>query len=190
MADDLKSTLRREVCARLKAMEEGERLTKSQRAWVRMISSDEYRRAKTVAAYASFGTEFPTRALLETVLRDGKTLGLPRINKQDCSMKFHAITNLDRDLETNALGFNEPKSERPVIDAALIDLLIVPGIGFDTKLNRLGRGAGFYDRYLAGLAPNTAVCALAFECQIVDNVPVFAHDRKVQAVFTEDRSIR
>lgn len=190
MADDIKSTLRREVCARLKAMDEGERLTKSQRAWVRLVSSNEYRRAKTVAAYASFGTEFPTRALLETALRDGKTLGLPRINKQDCSMNFHAIASLDRDLETNALGFNEPKSQRPVIDAGSIDLLIVPGIAFDAKLNRLGRGAGFYDRYLAHFGLQTAVCALAFECQIVDNIPVLAHDRKVQAIFTENRTIR
>jgi len=188
--DDAKSTLRRRVSACLKALEPADRLARSQRAVVRLLSSDEYRRAQTIGAYVSFGSEVLSGAFLDACLHDGKTLALPRIREQDCSMSFHAITSLAADLETNRMGFSEPKATQPVIAPGSLDLLIVPGVAFDERLNRLGRGKGFYDRFLAHLELHAAICALAYECQMVDNIPTLPHDRMVQAVFTEDRTLR
>jgi 5-formyltetrahydrofolate cyclo-ligase len=189
--DDAKSKLRREVSACLQALDPAERLIKSQRAIVRLLSSDEYRRARTVAAYASFGNEFPTAPVLEACLHDRKTIALPRVlNSEDCSMNFHAIQSVRNDLVPGLKGFREPKESLPVVAVSAIDLLIVPGIAFDLRLNRLGRGAGFYDRFLSHLELHAELCALAYECQIVDNIPTLPHDRAVEAIFTEDRVIR
>ena len=72
------------------------------------------------------------------------------------------------------------------IDTREIDMVIVPALGFDRKRNRLGRGAGFYDRFLAKITPPTLKVGIAFECQIVENLPVnLALDQKVDLVVTE-----
>src|SRR5579862_7885126 len=87
MPEDAKSQLRRKASACLKALDPIERLVKSQRAIVRLLSSEEYRRARTVAAYVSFGNEFPTGPVLEACLHDQKAIALPRVLKsEDCSM--------------------------------------------------------------------------------------------------------
>jgi 5-formyltetrahydrofolate cyclo-ligase len=67
---------------------------------------------------------------------------------------------------------------------------VVPGIAYDESGNRLGRGKGYYDRFLASPGLRAMLCALAFECQIVAQVPALPHDRRVQLIVTEDRVLR
>jgi len=131
-----------------------------------------------------------THPLMELCLDRRKTLCLPRIRRENHSMTAHAVSDLKRDLVPVPFGFLQPKKTTPVVPLAQIDLILVPGIAFDLQGHRLGRGAGYYDRFLPRADLRAAVCALAFECQIVDAVPVGEHDWPLQLIFTEERVIR
>ena len=103
------------------------------------------------------------------------------------------IDSLD-ELEMNSMGIKEPSLTLRAETGRRctpndIDLVIVPGLAFDTAGNRLGRGKGFYDRFLGGLSPSTLTVALAFECQIFETVPTDARDKRVDLIVTEDRII-
>lgn len=187
---DAKRVLRKQITAKLKALSPAERQERSARAIARLLAADFYAHAKTVAAYASFGSEFPTQALLEAAIRDGKRLGLPRVDPGSVSMTVHAVTDLTAELAPHALGFHEPHAALDIISVEQIDLLVVPGVGFDADGNRLGRGAGYYDRFLARPELRGVVCALAFECQLADAIIHSEFDRPVQWILTEDRTIQ
>ncbi|HEY3321198.1 MAG TPA: 5-formyltetrahydrofolate cyclo-ligase [Planctomycetota bacterium] len=184
-----KKELRVMVRARLNAMSSVEREEAAREALTRLLASPQFAGARKVLAYDAFGTEVSTHGFMRACLDAGKTLALPRTEPSTRSIRALTITDLDRDLEISAFGFCEPKASLPEIPANQLDLVLVPGLAFDLKGNRLGRGAGYYDRFLAQPALSAATVALAFECQIVDEVPALRHDKAVQFIFTERRLI-
>ncbi|HEY8899777.1 MAG TPA: 5-formyltetrahydrofolate cyclo-ligase [Chthoniobacterales bacterium] len=115
--------------------------------------------------------------------REG-AFALPRI--EDGRLRFHRITSL-AELVPGAFGAREP-----IADAATLakpgeaDVVLVPGLAFDRDGGRLGRGGGFYDRFLADPAVRARRVAVAFADQIVERVPTEAHDVHVDAIVTED----
>jgi len=197
----------------LSALSPEERAKKSAQIVARYTARDAFKSASTIMAYSSFGAEVDTRALLEACLKSNKRLILPRLNMKSRLLEPVEIFDLDRDLTCNKLGFCEPRAElkefSPLID---IDEIIVPGMAFDLKLNRLGRGLGCYDRFLdqrmvdveavheidaatieVECGPKDGhtgfTCGLAFDCQIVDEIPVDEHDQAVLSLVTESRSL-
>ena len=94
------------------------------------------------------------------------------------------VRSLTHDLAENSLGIREPVSGVP-IPTSMIDLVIVPGLGFDEKGNRLGRGRGFYDRFLAHPQLRAVKCALAFEEQLCPEVPCDPLDVGVDILVTD-----
>lgn len=104
------------------------------------------------------------------------------------------LRSLD-ELETGLYGIKEPKElfrsrKDRIFDPKQIDLVIVPGLAFDINGNRLGRGKGYYDRFLRHLSPKTLKIALAFECQIFETIPRDSNDVPMDLVVTEERIIR
>jgi 5-formyltetrahydrofolate cyclo-ligase len=184
-----KQRAREAILARLKSMDPAERLDKSRRAIERLQNSDLFKRSTVVLAYDSSLTEVDTSQFLASCLSSGKTLCLPRTNKTDCSLTIHRVTDLQRDLELCRLGFREPKKDVAQIDGTQIDFIIVPGLAFDLTGARLGRGKGYYDRFLARQEIRARTAAVAFEFQIVTDVPHEAHDLGVEFLATEDRWI-
>ncbi|MBA4120507.1 MAG: 5-formyltetrahydrofolate cyclo-ligase [Isosphaera sp.] len=81
-----------------------------------------------------------------------------------------------------------PAADLPSLDPTLLDAVLVPGLAFDLTGTRLGRGGGFYDRFLAALGPRTLRVGLAFECQVVGALPRLPHDAPVHALITESRA--
>lgn len=123
----------------------------------KVLSLPEYKSARGIACFLSMPKEFATRPLIEAVLRDGKTLYLPRVESvKDKTMSMLKADSLE-DIEAwlpGSWGIKEPPREGPPRLEALdeesnLDLVLVPGLAFDTDLRRLGQGAGFYDRWLA-----------------------------------------
>lgn len=94
------------------------------------------------------------------------------------------INSLSDDLTESPLGIREPAQGMP-IPLINIDLVIVPGMGFDLHGNRIGRGRGFYDRFLAHRDWGGIACGLALEEQVVEVVPVSEHDRRIQMLVTD-----
>jgi 5-formyltetrahydrofolate cyclo-ligase len=186
---DPKTSLRREIAARLSAMSPDERRTLGALAVQRLLASPAFSAARTVVAYASADPEVDTAALLTETLAAGKRFGLPRTERAGHAMQFHTVTNPAVDLEIRHFRFPEPRAELPVIPISEIDLVVVPGLAFDSQGNRLGRGAGYYDRFLAHPDLKAACVALAFDCQIVDSVPVLPHDVRIATIYTDTRTI-
>ncbi|MGH8630204.1 MAG: 5-formyltetrahydrofolate cyclo-ligase [Burkholderiales bacterium] len=151
-----------------------------------LIELAPYRRARTVSAYCSFGSEFDSAALLAEVLRTGKRLVLPRIDRAARRLVFHFVADLDARLVPGTWGILEPDPGRcPIVDLREIEFMLVPGVAFTRDCERLGYGGGFYDRVLAQLDPECRSVSAAFSLQIVDSLPAGPDDRRVDAVVTE-----
>jgi len=186
-----KKDLRAEMQKALGAMSHAERHDKSALIQSKLLNDALYSNAKTILAYASFGTEVETTEILEACLRNGKYLILSRINSKDKSMSLHQVSNLSRDLDLNKYGIPEPRPDAPVVDLAAVDVILAPGLAFSESGERLGRGQGYYDRLL-DRKPAAKTIGLAFDLQIFPSghFETLPHDLKVNGVITESRHLK
>jgi 5-formyltetrahydrofolate cyclo-ligase len=135
--------------------------------------------ATCIMAYVAIPPEPVLTPVLEAVLQRGKTLVLPRC-EGDGTMTARKISDL-RQLRPGAFGILEPSLDTEVVPASEIDLILVPGLAFDPQGHRLGRGKGYYDRFL----PELRGKAMGICSYLVPRVPVEPHDCKMDAVVTE-----
>jgi 5,10-methenyltetrahydrofolate synthetase len=183
-----KAELRRHILARRDALAPEQRVSLSAAIFQTIRALPAFATARVVLAYSSFGSEPPTGPFLEAVLEGGKALVLPRVDRANRRLALHRVTALRTDLRPGVWGIQEPDPARcPPVGIEVIDFALVPGVVFDVEGGRIGYGAGYYDRLLAECAPGTALVAAAFELQVVDAVPMAAHDRRVDRVVTEHR---
>jgi 5-formyltetrahydrofolate cyclo-ligase len=141
-------------------------------------------RAKAVLGYAAFGSEVDLDPYLRTLIARGVGVFLPWV--EGAALGVGRVRDLDADLVPGWRGVREPRvSGRRPARPDRLHAVLVPGIAFDRRGNRLGYGGGHFDRLLAGLARDTLIVGVAFEVQLVDAVPVAGHDRPVDVVVTE-----
>ena len=151
-----------------------------------MLALDAYRNARCVLAYMSFGSEFDTTALIADALASGTQLCLPRVNRDTRRLELHVVENLASDLQTGTWGIREPRAERPPADLDRIDFVLLPGVAFTPRCERLGYGGGFYDRLIPRFANRPPLVAAAFALQVCDAVPIDTNDQRIDVVITED----
>lgn len=176
----------RKVCLnRRAALGKEERKSKSKIVQQKLLDSPEFQKAKAVLLFLDFRGEVETMALAEATIALEKRLILPRCAPHGILLPIE-VCDLTRDLEPGAYGISEPKLSLGVVKPTEIDLVIVPGAGFDLQGNRLGYGGGFYDRFFMLLNPTTHRVALGFECQVIAEVPVDKHDVKMTMLITEN----
>lgn len=184
-----KTEMRSRILSARGAMPASQRKLESMLLCGRLNTNIRYQRARAVLAYAGFGTEVSTDAFLQTVLADGKALALPRIDKAKNVLTLYRVTDLDRDLEAGPWGIREPKADPSrIFMLREADFVLTPGLAFDPECNRMGYGKAYYDRLFAdcpGQIPYRI--ALAFDCQIVERVPVSTTDVRLDAVVTPSR---
>ena len=143
----------------------------------------DFKEPRKVLCYASMADEVQIRPLMEKWLSLGVTVALPRITGKG-QMEAMSFTDFDSLVE-GEYGILTPDPEKgKIIPPEELDLIIVPGIAFDTRGERLGKGGGFYDAYLAR-ATKAKRIALAFSCQLVAKIPMEAHDVLVHKIITE-----
>lgn len=129
--------------------------------------------AHTILLYSALPDEVQTQSLINELVLQGKTILLPKvIDNTNMELRQYTGTN---DLSTGAYGIMEPSGKR-FTDYAAIDVAIIPGMAFDSKGHRLGRGKGYYDRFLSQLTPKTIKIGLCFPWQRVDYVPTDEND--------------
>lgn len=151
----------------------------------RVLAHESYAQAETVALYADFRQEVQVEALLAGARRDGKRVVLPRV--EDGGTLTLRLVLPEAPLVLSPLGIAEPASSSPTVAPRQVDLFVVPGLAFDTRGGRLGYGRGHYDRLLLSAQGNATLVGLAFECQVVDAVPLEVHDVRLNHVVTERR---
>ena len=180
-----KQDLRKRILTLLREQKEEDRLVKSLAIMDKLFQMQVFQDAKTVLFFASFNGEVHTFEMIKKALNLGKKVALPKIHKLMNQFLPILVTNLDEDLQEGSYGIKEPKNEKEqVLQNHDIDLAIVPGVAFDRQNNRLGRGGGYYDRFLKTLPSTSSTIGLAFDFQIVDSLPCQEHDVPVTCVLT------
>ena len=180
----MKKEIRKKVLALRDSLLPEQRSSKSREIEERLFSLSECKSARTIMFFASFRSEVETASMIRRALGDGKKVILPKVKGKE--LELFEIKNFDQDVSTGAWGIPEPRETSPAkLDE--IDLIIVPGAAFDEQGNRLGYGAGFYDKLLAEFRKPTV--AIAFEEQVVPMVPADTHDVPVKMIVTEKRVI-
>lgn len=151
----------------------------------------EYVRARGVACYVSKDSEVNTRTLIRTALDQEKRVLVPVVKSGDIDLFFSEIRDLGKELATGTFGILEPKAEfvRPV-GLDVVDLMFVPGIVWDKDGYRLGWGRGYFDRAIKKLPEHVRSAGLAFNMQLINQVPRDQFDVPVDMVVTESRVIR
>ncbi|MCA9291958.1 MAG: 5-formyltetrahydrofolate cyclo-ligase [Phycisphaerales bacterium] len=188
-ARDRKASIRSAVRRRLLEMTPDERRQGSADACARLAALPVFRRAGTVMLYMSLADEVDVTPLAIRCFQAGKTVCVPRVNWQRRDIQPVEAMSFDDDvLDTDEHGIRTPRDGRPVLPET-IDLVVVPGVAFDTLKHRLGRGGGFYDRFLPALHRRAGVVAIAFDLQVVDAVPTEDWDLRVHHIVTDARVI-
>lgn len=134
--------------------------------------------ARTLLVYSALPDEIPTQQLIDDFLLEGKTVLLPRVIS-DTQMELHRHTGA-ADLQPGAFGIMEPAGER-FTDYDQIDVAIIPGVAFDKDGHRLGRGRGYYDRFLP-LLGNTYKIGVCYPSRILKYIPTDEHDIQMDEV--------
>ncbi len=172
----------------------------------RLYASVDFKKAKSIMFYASFRSEAATMPCIIHALKLKKTVMLPLVDRKKDTLRIFQIRDVS-ELEDGFMGIPEPKvnkiQERHLND---LDVVIVPGSGFDPEGNRLGYGSGYYDKLFSGIRdqglgvnkkelipkprpPKPILIALAFEEQIVPRIPGEKHDVRMDKIITEKRTI-
>jgi len=183
-----KSVIRKQLRDALERMTPPLRHQKSIAACGLLAGSAEFAAARVVMLYLSTPQELDTTPLALKAWQAGKTVVVPKVSWDQRRMLPVEINSLQVNMTTTGPGVREPATGMPV-PINLIDLVIVPGLGFTPTGYRIGRGMGFYDRFLAQSDFIGVSCGLAFDEQVVEDLPVLDHDIPLSMLVT-DRGIR
>ncbi|MGB2878747.1 MAG: 5-formyltetrahydrofolate cyclo-ligase [Candidatus Omnitrophota bacterium] len=180
-----KEEIRKELIRQLREQDPSLRKDRSRKVQDELLSSLEFKESRVVMAYVSLPTEVDTHYFIRKMLERGKKLAVPCINTVSQSIIASELTSID-ELVEGPFGIHEPENgPAKAVSLKEIDLIVVPGIAFDRQNMRLGRGKGYFDRFLANEELSSSkTIGLAFSFQIVDALPVDAHDRPVHRVIS------
>ena len=155
----------------------------------RMFFLKEFKKAKVVMAFISIPGEVNTSYIIKNCFEQGKKVVVPKVKWKKEKMVAVELEGKDHPLESGKYGILEPVDSKtfPVED---IDLIIVPGLAFDEKLNRLGRGGGYYDKFLDQKECKALKCGVGYDLQVIEKLPHEKHDQKMDVIITEERVIR
>ncbi|HIE43317.1 MAG TPA: 5-formyltetrahydrofolate cyclo-ligase [Candidatus Omnitrophica bacterium] len=154
-----------------------------------LLSLPEYKNSSFPFVYVSMDREVHTHGIIKRMFIDEKKVAVPLVLESQNIMLACKINNFI-DLEPGPWGILQPRKEKiQNVHLESIDLVIVPGVAFDKNGNRLGRGRGFYDRFLNLTSPRVPKIALAFSFQIVEKVPTTEGDIPVDMIVIENEVI-
>ncbi|MBP8304105.1 MAG: 5-formyltetrahydrofolate cyclo-ligase [Phycisphaerae bacterium] len=179
-----KAGLRRLLRERVRAIPPDQRDGRSRRACDALVALAPFRRASVVMLFLSMSDEIDTTAAIQEAWSTGKTVAVPKVDWSRRSMVPVAIQSLHEGLAAGRGGLRNPVGG-PAVDLERIDLVVAPGLGFDRHGHRLGRGAGYYDRFLADPRVRAWRCGLCYVEQIVDAIPVTGTDQNMEWVVTD-----
>jgi 5-formyltetrahydrofolate cyclo-ligase len=182
----VKKQLRQQIRDRMAAIRAADLQVRSAAACRLLFETDEYRRADVIMIFLSTTHEVDTSSIAIQAWRDSKRVLAPRVSWEQRRLLPVEIKSLTTDVEPGQMGIRQPAEGMPV-PVLDIDLVVVPGLAFDERGNRLGRGRGFYDRFLSHKDLQAVACAVALEEQVVPEVPVGEFDKRMDMLVTDVR---
>ena len=188
LLEETKSQLRSRLLKRRSALERATCLVWGRSILTQLVDFEPYLHASCLASYVAIGNEVETRPLIDHALGHGKSIFCPKLSAVS-EAEFARLWSMN-ELVAGPAGAAEPVGNSGLADADCGSLLvIVPGVAFDCRGNRLGRGGGWYDRALRQLQSRGLFVGLAYDFQVVGSVPTEYWDVKVHYVVTETRII-
>jgi 5-formyltetrahydrofolate cyclo-ligase len=179
-----KYELRAAMRAKLARLGSGTLRQHSASVWERLAVLPAFAQAKSVLIYVSTGAEIETHGLIRQLLALGRHVSVPAFDPAAGSYRPSPIDDFDADLAAGKFGILEPKPRAPQCTP---EVLVVPGLAFDVRGHRLGRGKGFFDGLLReSPAPKIA---LAHDCQVLNEIPTETHDVPVDFIVTETKVV-
>ncbi|MDA0238211.1 MAG: 5-formyltetrahydrofolate cyclo-ligase [Proteobacteria bacterium] len=180
-----KAQLRKKILSERNLLPEAHRTESSRNISEIILELSSFKQSEVVAVYMSFGSEFETGIILAEGLRLGKTIVLPKIESTSHVISFYSWSGKAEELLVGRWGIREPDPARSeCLDMQHIDFLLVPGVAFSQKGQRLGYGGGYYDSVMSKLPESSTLVAAAFSLQIVPEIPIEEHDASVQSVIS------
>ncbi len=183
-----KTQLRRELQNSLLAITSQQRSEKSLKACRNLVAIPQFQNASTIMMFLSLPHEVDTSDSILQAWQLGKTVAVPKVLWQHRHMIPVQITSLEKGISTDKSGLQNPTSGVPMAFEE-IDLVVTPGLGFDRKGNRLGRGGAYYDRFFDNSELKASRCGFGFTEQLVETIPVADHDKPVDIVVTDEEII-
>ena len=180
-----KAQLRQELQRILAGISDEQRKEKSRRACRKLIATPEFQNASTVMMYLSLPHELDTSEAILCAWQMGKTVVVPKVSWQQRHMIPVQINSLETGFSEEVPGLRNPTTGAPV-PFEDIHLVIAPGLGFDRKGTRLGRGGSYYDRFFSNKELKAAKCGFAFAEQVIETVPVTEHDVPVDMLVSDE----
>lgn len=177
-----KKEIRKEILKKLSDLPREEKLVRDEIIFSKVVESSQYKNSKNLFVFVSYNNEVDTHRIIKDALGQGKKVAVPVILSVKEGMVAVLIDNFGQ-LKKNKYGILEPPLiETNIIEPQQIDLVLVPGVAFDEKGGRLGYGAGMYDRYLVQLKTSTPKIALAYNFQLLPEVPMESFDVRLDGI--------
>jgi len=185
-----KRGLREKISITLSTLSAAEAADKTKAIENRLFEFANFVEAKIVLLYMNSLNEINTEQIIKNSLKLNKIVILPVVDTKKHTIKLMKIDNIDTDLRIGSRGILEPDPKRcKMVPIECLDIAIIPGIVLDEKGSRIGPGDGYYDRLIPKLPATARKVALAFEEQIIKQVPTESHDRHVDIIITDKRII-
>ena len=185
-----KSEIREEITQKFAALSATEITEKTKAIENRLFDFANFLESKITLLYVNNKHEVLTANILKRAYIYNKIVVLPVYNTENFEMELKKVDNLEKDLNPGPRDILQPDESRcKVVPIDKIDIAIIPAVALDEKGGRIGSGNGYYDRLIPRLAITTRKVALAFEEQIIPQVPIESHDKHVDIIITENRVI-
>jgi 5-formyltetrahydrofolate cyclo-ligase len=192
-----KTEVRRLIKERLSHISLEENQLRSEKVCRNFIKTKVWNEAEIILCFVCMNDEVDTSLLLQEAICKNKILAAPRMSKEN--IVFHRIEDQSGCSDEHPYGVHEPSANNEIVDPdehrAMNILIVTPGLAFDTEGNRLGRGRGYYDKFISKYRTPSRrsgwlkAISVAFDFQLVGKVPTAAHDMKVDGIITDERII-
>jgi len=185
-----KGQIRDDIARCLQVLSEKQIAAKTKAIENRLFEFANFLESKIILLYINSKSEVPSRNILVRSYHFSKIVVLPAFNTANFEMTLMKVDNLNKDMKVGQRGILEPNPARcKMVPIDRVDIAIIPAIALDEKGSRIGSGEGYYDRLIPNLAITTRKVALAFEEQIIQQVPTESHDKHVDIIITDKRII-
>jgi 5-formyltetrahydrofolate cyclo-ligase len=179
-----------EIVQTIDSFSDDERKRKQEAIEERLFDFANFMEAKIALLYLRRGCEVSTDDIIKKSIKKGKKVVLPLVDRENNKTTLFKIENIKDDVKMGPNDALEPDPERcKAVPPEQIDIAIVPGLAFDEKGGRIGLVDNFYDKFIARLPVTTRKVAIAFEEQVITQVPADSRSKYIDIIVTDKRTI-
>lgn len=180
-----KQTVRDEIRTQIASFSPEDRIVMDAQIATHITHLPFWETSSVVVGYMAIGDEVDLHAVLRASVEAGKRVALPRVEDSSGGMSVRYVDDFTAGLERHPYGFLQPSADAPSVPDFTGALLLIPGRAFDRAGRRVGRGGGYYDRFLAEANSSAVTVGVGYSLQLRSHIPFEKRDQPVQIVITD-----